>query len=386
MKNPHKVPTFGKYTKSLKSIKRKDALGRLYYMEYSANYYPLMKLLDFVTRSGCTTFVTKNLEGETVMGRNFDLRHFRNNKETTNGEITSLIVVLKSSCRKAKYKSLAVADGFWLDSKKGTFYEGVLDDGKKDISMALFMPFICMDGINEAGLAVSIMHLPTKTRWDERAYISFDELTDEQKKKAVVLENSGEVPDEYLLKAKTGTIAINSKDRKAWDAYKKFAVNQKDEGKKSMLHPVLMRLMLDSCASVDEAIELAKSVNIKSVAPDADYHVMVADKTGRSVILEWIDNKLTFRDINHASNFYVCRDDHFGYGKERDALAASAIARYKNGMSDESVKNTLALASQNCIEGSDVGFTMWSGIYNLEKKTLKLYIHLDYGRCYEFKL
>lgn len=384
--NPHKVPFVGRFSESMKSLRREDERGLLYHMDYTADYYKLLPALNMVVNAGCSTFVTKNMQGETIMGRNFDLRHFRNNEETAVTDMTGLIVAVHTACPKAKYKSVAITDAFWLDAKGGSFYEGVLDDGKKDISMALMLPFLCMDGVNEAGLAVSIMHLPTENRWDETEYVEYESLTPVEKRSAMLLTEPGQVPEKLFYKAKVGSYAINSADKKAWKAYKDFGAWQQEKGKKTVLQPILMRMMLDSCETVDEAINLAKTVNVKSPVRDHDYHVLVADARGRSVILEWINNELRWEDAPHAANFHLCREDRYGYGYERDAILTAAMAKYTKGMPETTAMRTLAVAAQDCRDDSDVGFTQWSAVYNLEQHSVKLCIHMDYDKTYEYRV
>ena len=384
--NPHKVPFIGQFKTSMDSLRKEDERGLLYHMEYTADYYKLLPALNIAVNAGCSTFVTKNMQGEPVMGRNYDLRHFKNNIETSPADMSGLIVAVHTANPKAKYRSVSFSDAFWLDNKGGTFYEGTLDDGKKDISMGLFLPFLCMDGVNEKGLAVSIMHLPTENRWDETEYVEFDSLTAIQKRSSMLLTEHGQIPDPLFYKAKSGSYAINSADKKAWKAYKNFAAWQKEKGKKTVLHTILMRMMLDDCQSVSEAVELAKTVNLKSPVRDGDYHILVADASGNSVILEWVNNEFKFAECNHAANFHLCRDDRYGYGFERDAVMAAAMAKYSNGMSETTVMRTLAVAAQDCRDASDVGFTQWSAVYNLAQHSVKLCVHMDYDRVFEYKV
>ena len=384
--NPHKVPFVGRFSKSMATLRREDGRGLLYHMDYTADYYKLLPALNIAVNAGCSTFVTKNMKGEPVMGRNFDLRHFRDNVETAPTDMTGLIVAVHTDNPRAKYRSVSFADAFWLDAKGGSFYEGVLDDGKKDISMALLLPFLCMDGVNEKGLAVSIMHLPTENRWDETEYVDYESLTDIQKRSAQLLTEPGQLPDRLFYKAKSGSYAINTADKKAWKAYKDFAVWQKDKGKKTAFHPILMRMMLDGCETVEEAIRLARTVNIKSPARDSDYHVLVADAGGSSVMLEWVNNELKIAPAFHGANFYLCREDRYGYGFERDAVMSASMAKYANGMPEQTVMRTLAVAAQDCRDDSDVGFTQWSAVYNLAQHSVKLCIHMDYDTVYEYSV
>ena len=132
--NPHKVPFVGKFAQSMRSLRREDERGLLYRMEYDADYYTLLPVMDLVANAGCSTFVAKTPDGGVKMGRNFDLRHYRNNIETSCADMTGLIVAVHTANPRAKYASVGIADAFWLDAKHGSFYEGVPEDGKTDIS------------------------------------------------------------------------------------------------------------------------------------------------------------------------------------------------------------------------------------------------------------
>ncbi|MBQ0036387.1 MAG: linear amide C-N hydrolase, partial [Firmicutes bacterium] len=172
-------------------------------------------------------------------------------------------------------------------------------------------------------------------------------------------------------------------DKITYKANKNLAVNQNEPNKKTILHPVLMRRMLDYCKDVDEAIELAKTYNVKSPMPDSDYHIMLSDKSGKSVILEWVDNKMNVVETNHGTNYYLSRDDHYGYGQDRDEVVTNNL---KDVMSEKEVMNLLEEVSQNPFKKKYIGFTQWSSVYNLNKNTLKLSIFLDYDKQYEFKI
>ena len=375
-----------KISGAVDGIKQLDSRGLLYYMDYSGNYYLLQKLVDRMTNPGCSTFLTDKLGGGKLFCRNYDFSHYRYNKKGGPEDITGLIIVMRCANPKAKYKSIGIADGFWLDSEKGRFFEGSLSDGKTDVTKLAAIPFAVMDGANEAGLAVSIMHLPTENNWIEREYISPEEMTEDERKTAVILEVSGAVPERLDSKIKKNYLAVNTWDKKCWYADKNLAVNQQEAGKKTVIHPVLMRRMLDFAGNVDEAVEIARSFNVKSAMPDNDYHILVSDRSGKSVILEWIYNTLTITETIHGTNFYKARSDHYGYGYERDAVLEACLNKYKNGMSEEIAMRTLQLASQNSPEGSDVGFTQWSSIYDLDRNTLKLSVFMDYEQYYDFKI
>ena len=376
------LSTFGK---DIKTIKRCDEEGLLYKMDYSSNYYLLLFLIQKVIKAGCSVFFYKDENNNPMMGRNFDLRHFYKDKKTNETSITGLAVVVKINCKKAKYKSIGIADGVYMHPGHQTYHKGCLDDGKTDLIRTLALPFLFMDGVNEKGLAISIMHLSTDNIFQEVSYDDYQQLDMQDKTKIIFLNNKGQQPDNSDALIKNGTIVINPIDKKAWRLQKSKSTCQRDKHKKSINHTVLMRFILDNCASVKEAIALAENYNIVSL-PDADYHLLVGDANGDSAMLEWINNKLVVTQINHGANFYAGRQDHYGYGQQRDQALVKAMKKYPKGMSKEETMKTLEEVRQNCFEDRDIGFTQWSAVYDLKNACFDVCLHMNYDKVYHFSL
>jgi len=384
MSNPHKLKLPKGFIKSIESVKRLDDKGLLYYIDYKANYYLLESFVNMLAKPACSTFLVDNEKNEKLFCRNYDFVHYKYNDRKN--DMTALNIVVHSKNWGAKYESIGVADGFWLDVAKGRLFEGCLDDGTTDISALALIPYLCMDGMNSKGLAVSIMHLFTKNEWTEIEYKPFDSLSDDDKKKCIHLENKGEVPQELDIRARSGFIAINDIDKKAWSVNKNFAVWQKKKGRRTMFHPVLMRRMLDYCKNVDEAIKLAKKTNVRSPLPDNDYHIMVSDRTGRSVILEWKDNELYVKETKNGTNYYLTRDDKFGYGQDRFDFVQKEIDKNNGVLKDDKAIKLLEDVSQDFRCNKFAGFTLWTSLYNLTTGDAKIYQYMDYNKSYDFKI
>lgn len=369
---------------NLKTIKKEDESGLLYSMDYHGDYYKLLPLLESFFHAGCSVFSHVTPQGERLLGRNFDLRHYYQNPDTGETEITGLITVLRTKNRKAKYRSIGVCDAMYLDPKCRIFRKGSFDHRDKNTLRALLLPFLTMDGVNEKGLAVSILFLSTDNSFEEIPYKDPDAFDEEEKKDLIVLTEPGTVPDKSNARLTNRNIIENTADRRAWKVLKAQSTHQTAPGKKTMIHTLLMRMMLDSCANCEEAVALARTINLISL-PGADYHIMVTD-TRSSVMLEWINNELTVQECCHAANFYNNRPDHFGYGQNRDEALASAIERHPEGITEQECMEALREASQNCLINKDHGFTQWSAVYNLNRKTLDLAVHSDYEHIHRFEL
>lgn len=301
--NPHAYLQNEKQIEAIESIRRVDEKGYLYHMVCNYDYYDLPEAFKAVISAGCSTFVVKNLEGEVLFCRNYDYSHFHNNDRKN--PRTGLNMIIEGNNPKARYRSLGVADTYWADFKNGSAINGMLDDGKSDLSAFVLSPFLTMDGMNEKGLAISILALSVKSDYKEIDFNEYEKIMDSNKRN-MFLEKSGELPDPYWIYASNGSVVVNKVDRKAWVASQPL-IKTEDPSKPTLLHPVLMRMMLDNCGSVEEALAMASGFNVIGAMPGADYHVMVADSSGKSRLIEWIDNKMVTTDINHATNHYVAK-------------------------------------------------------------------------------
>ncbi len=87
-----------------------------------------------------------------------------------------------------------------------------------------------------------------------------------------------------------------------------------DTGKPDVTSTTLIRLILDYADNLEEAIEIARSYDLHDSA-NSSYHYMVADSSGRSAILEWVN--LTDRYDNDGAKrkllvIYNDEDDDVG--------------------------------------------------------------------------
>ena len=147
-------------------------------------------------------------------------------------------------------------------------------------------------------------------------------------------------------------------------------------GKTGLYLPVAQRAILDKCASVDEAIELLNSYDIKTMV-GRSFHIFITDKTGRSVVAEWVDGELIIVEANQVTNFYMSAEAHSQcdrYDKLVERLTD------KNGILTEDEAMTLLMdVSQNY---EDIK-TEWSCVYDLDNFKLYYVSDMDTANVYE---
>ena len=171
-------------------------------------------------RPACSAFQAVTPDGEVIYGRNFDY-------DFDEGSA----IVMRTRPRKG-YRSVSLVsmDHVGLSGPQ-------LSDGETDLSMLVAAPYAMMDGVNERGLAVSVLAL-----------------------------TGGGCACQY------------------------------EEGKHTVMTTVLMRLMLDRAASVDEALTLCGNYNFFAdgeqrrvrAGDKTNYHFLLSDASGRTVVLEYV--------------------------------------------------------------------------------------------------
>lgn len=248
---------------------------------------------------GCSAFSAASSDGDSLMGRNFDY-----------DETDALIVYTNPS---DGYASLGMVDlkFFGIGAE-----EDIPTDSFAAKACMLAAPYVCMDGMNEAGVGVGILRL------------GIDET-------------------------------------------------HQDKGKPALLIYGAIRGILDKCGSVDEAVNFLASYDIHT-ALGCSYHLFVADKSGKSAVVEWLDNEMTVVDTNGCTNSVLTAGAHYleGDPDERYSVIKSRLGITDNTLSAEEAMSLLSEVSEKGTE--------WSCVYNLADFTVNVCLDRDYENIYSF--
>lgn len=161
-----------------------------------------------------------------------------------------------------------------------------------------------------------------------------------------------------------------------------------DSDKITLNTTTAIRLVLDKAASVDEAVELLRNYNIY-FSGDVTCHFLIADATGKSVIVEYYDNGLQVvesdTDYQIASNFIAYHGLNIGEGyTEFDRYDAVEKALQNNNtvtLEDcEKLLNTIG------IYDGETDKLQWSVVYNLTDKTGRIWPYRDTGEAWYFTI
>ena len=334
--------------------------GRIYEMTYTADYkldaalnaeiksttdlvnfvmanlmdrrYPQSQSLNY--SAGCSAFACPDTDSKDyLMGRNFDFNH-----KDENGQRIMIPVIAVHTAPVGGKKSISFVDGQFINYKSG-FYT----DGKTDLSMLMALPYIPLDGINEDGFAICVLKLdgnPTR---------------------------------------------------------------QQEAGKKSIFTTVAMRMLLDRVSTVKQAVEMLREYNMCMDTEQASYHYFMADATGDYAIVEY-----TFKErqdyptemeilegddaLRYVTNFYVSpsmKDSENGsiqstHGKDRYNTLKAELETLNYKLNPDQAMDLLHKVAQGPEVEESTGFTQWSEVYNLNKKTVKMSILREYDKTFEF--
>ena len=167
-----------------------------------------------------------------------------------------------------------------------------------------------------------------------------------------------------------------------------------DNGKPDVGTTLAIRAMLDTCATVDEAIEFLESVDMFAAAKGC-YHFQIGDATGKSVVVSYVDNKMVITEEENgfiaATNFYL-HEVPFEYeaqGMDRYEILEKTLTKKKSILTAEEGMDLLKAAR---ITGTDpdekgrVYSTQWSSIYDLTNPSLSLCADMNYDDVYVYEV
>lgn len=201
-----------------------------------------------------------------------------------------------------------------------------LEDPGQSLS-ALASPFVCLDGINEKGLSIAVLTL------DSRPTIQ-------------------------------------------------------NTGKKGIGTSLAIRMVLDRCKDVEEAVQLLNQYDMKAVA-GRDYHFYVTDAHGNGTVLEYDcedpERPLKAVRIRTITNFFALYKDRvkpnrkngiYGHGKERYNRIENILNCMKPGDSEkETAWKALQSAWQVPVSDDITSNTQWSIVFDNHDLIADIVLH-----------
>ena len=259
---------------------------------------------------GCSTIAVQSPDGDSLFGRNFDWENCE--------------AMVVESHPENGYASLSTVNmDFITQNVGGGMVDMALNLDEVKTLAALYAP---LDGMNEAGLAVSVNMIQD----------------------SAAIQQNTDKPDI------TTTTAI--------------------------------RLLLDKAGNVDEALELLGQYDLHG-SMGMMIHFAIADSTGRSAAVEYVDNEMTVIETPVLTNFYLAAGEKYGIGTEQsheryDILLNQLEETPQMGM--EEVRDALDSVSKDNF--GEFESTEWSIVMNLSAGEARYYHRENYNQNYTFRL
>lgn len=160
-------------------------------------------------------------------------------------------------------------------------------------------------------------------------------------------------------------------------------INQ-DTGKPDVTTTTAIRLLLDKAANVEEALSLLEQYDMHS-SMGMMVHFALVDRTGRSVVVEYINNEMVVTNTPAVTNFYLAEGEKQGIGTSQSHTRYERLMNQlseQEEMTMEQVRDALDSVSKDNF--GEFESTEWSIIFNLNTGEARYYHREDYGNGYRF--
>ena len=164
------------------------------------------------------------------------------------------------------------------------------------------------------------------------------------------------------------------------------AETHQDTGKMALTTTTAISYLLKNAASVDEALELLRHIDMHSDI-GAAHHYAISDASGRSVVVEYVDNELVVVESQAVTNHYLCaqkRDVGLIPGDLRYDQLCAQLAASGGRMDWGQLENAIFSVSQPAQEGF-LG-TAWTVVMDLTHPSVTYYARRHFDQPFYYPL
>lgn len=140
-----------------------------------------------------------------------------------------------------------------------------------------------------------------------------------------------------------------------------------------------IRLLLDRAATVDEAIALLEQYDMNSAIGMA-HHLAISDVTGRSVVVEYVNNEMIVTETAVVTNHYLSPGEKLGVGNEESIARFGRLMELREGVTGaEEMRDAMEAVSYS-------GITRWSIVYDQNARSLDFYWNRQFDMPHHFEI
>lgn len=159
-----------------------------------------------------------------------------------------------------------------------------------------------------------------------------------------------------------------------------------DTGKPDITTTTAVRLLLNKAAFVDEAVELLEQYDFHA-SMGYMIHLAIADSTGKSVAVEYVDNEMNVIETPILTNFYLVEGEKNGVGTSQSHARFEILEqtlKEQPAMDNWQVRDALSSVSKGNF--GEFESTEWSVVFDQDALTAEYYHREDYSKSYAFAL
>lgn len=164
------------------------------------------------------------------------------------------------------------------------------------------------------------------------------------------------------------------------------ATIEQNTGKPDITTTTAIRLLLNKAADVEEALTLLGQYDMHA-SMGMMIHFALADASGRSVAVEYVNNEMIVTETPVLTNFYLAEGEKNGIGTaqshRRYDILTQALSKQET-MDMDGVRDALDSVSKDNF--GEFESTEWSIVFNLNQGIAHYYHRESYADRYTFKL
>lgn len=156
--------------------------------------------------------------------------------------------------------------------------------------------------------------------------------------------------------------------------------------KPDIITTTAVRLLLNKAATTDEAVALLQKYDMHA-SMNYMVHFAIADNSGNSIVIEYINNEMMVTKTPVVTNFYLSKGDKYGIGTDqshkRYDILMDNLSKNKS-MTVTNVRDALDSVSKDNFDKSES--TEWSIVFNQTTGEVQYYHRENYTKCYSFHI
>lgn len=146
--------------------------------------------------------------------------------------------------------------------------------------------------------------------------------------------------------------------------------------------------LLKKAATVDEAIELLGKIDMHSDI-GAAHHYAMSDATGRSVVVEYVDNQMIVTETHVVANHYLCQQKlnaGWIFGDTRYDQLCTLYDESQGVMDTKQFSDAIFSVAQQPWGENFIGGTQWTMVMNLSKLSVTYYSQRNFDKPFSVEL